>query len=422
MTAAAAPSDTPARCGIDSVDIERIERLVAESSSSDLAKIFSAQELIDSGNGAGRVASLAARYAAKEACIKLFPRELALGSIEPADFSVERDAYGAPRIVLSAKARALLDRHRLAGIAISLTHDRTNASAVALALPKTTHAPFIGRILFRLLPFRRAVVLDNLRRVFGNAVPENEIESLAQAHYAHLAQLGGEFLRFRWLSGERKRALVRVENLDAFVAAFRKQKGVLVLTGHFGNWEVATVAGIQSYPEVRGRFHFVRRPIKPRWLDWLVTARFNRAGFGVIGKRGSLDRIVRLLEAGDVIVFPFDQYAHRPDGIDVEFFGHPAGTFKSLAIIALATGAPVIPAASWRQQDGHHVLRFEEPVAVVEHDKSSEAIRLTTRAFNAALERLILRHPEQWYWVHRRWKTSSGKALPGAAPTTDPLK
>ena len=118
-----------------------------------------------------------------------------------------------------------------------------------------------------------------------------------------------------------------------------------MLTGHFGNWEVATVAGIQNYPEVRGRFHFVRRPIKPRWLDALVTRRFNASGFGVIGKRGSLDAIVSLLERGDIVVFPFDQYAGGADGIDVEFFGEPAGTFKSLAVIALATGAPVLPAA-----------------------------------------------------------------------------
>ena len=404
MSAGEAPM--PTRCGIDSVEIARIERMLDESPADDLAKIFSAHELADSGSGPGRAASLAARYAAKEACVKLFPRELALGQIEPAQFAVERDAYGAPQIICGAGAQAVLDRHRLSGIAISLTHDRTSASAVALALPTTTRVPLAGRILFHAVPFRRRVVMDNLRRVFGAAVPPGEIERLAQAHYAHLAQLGIEFFKFRWLSAERKRALVRVENLDAFVTAFRKGKGVLILTGHFGNWEVATVAGIQNYPEVRGRFHFVRRPIKPRWLDQLVTQRFNRAGFGVMGKRGSLDRIVDRLEAGDVIVFPFDQYAHRPDGIDVEFFGHPAGTFKSLAIIALATGAPVLPAASWREPDGRHVLRFEDPLPLSDHENTNEAIRATTRAFNAALERLVLRHPEQWYWVHRRWKSA----------------
>jgi len=402
----AASEATPTRCGIDSIEIARIERMLDETPPDDLVKLFSAQELTDAGNGPGRAASLAARYAAKEACVKLFPRELARGLIEPAAFAVARDAYGAPHIVCGDRARTLLDRHRLSGITVSLTHDRTSASAVALALPATTSTPLAGRIVFHLLPFRRAVMLDNLRRVFGEGVPAAEINRLAQAHYAHLARLCVEFFKFRWLSAKEKRAMVRVENLDAFVSAFHKGKGVLILTGHFGNWEVATVAGIQSYPEVHGRFHFVRRPIKPGWLDALVTRRFNRAGFGVMGKRGSLDRIVERLEAGDVVVFPFDQYAHRPDGIDVEFFGHPAGTFKSLAIIALATGAPVLPAAAWREPDGRHVLRFEEPVALVEHENTNEAIRLTTRAFNAALERLILRHPEQWYWVHRRWKSA----------------
>jgi phosphopantetheine--protein transferase-like protein len=414
-----APSTEPAavRCGIDTVELARIERLVSETPADHLLKLFSAQEIADSGEGPGKIASLAARYAAKEACAKLFPRELSLALIDPADFAVARDAYGAPRIECSARAQAVLDRHRLAGIAVSLTHDRTSASAVALALAGATKAPLAGRILYSVLPFRRRVILDNLQRVFGATIPAEELTRLAQAHYAHLWQLLMEFFRFRWLSASRKKALVRVENLDAFIAAFTRGKGVLILTGHFGNWEVATIAGIQNYPEVRGRFHFVRRAIKPAWLDAIVTRRFNRAGFGVIGKRGSLDRIVTLLEAGDVIVFPFDQHAGRPDGIDIEFFGHPAGTFKSLAIMALATGAPVMPAASWREPGGTHVLRFEDPLPLLDHEDTNEAIRRNTRAYNAALERLILRHPEQWWWVHRRWKRAGRKvsrALPAA--------
>jgi KDO2-lipid IV(A) lauroyltransferase len=214
----------------------------------------------------------------------------------------------------------------------------------------------------------------------------------------------GEFVRFRWLSAKSKAALVRVEGVDALVAALNEGKGALILTGHFGNWEVATIAGLHLFPHVRGLFHFVRRPIKPRWLDRLVTRRFERAGFGVIGKRGSLDDILERLSRGDCIVFPFDQPAGPPDGIEVEFFGHPAWTFRSPAIIALATGAPVLPASAWREPDGRHVLRFDPPLRAIEHDDTDEAIRRTTRAFNEALERLILRRPEQWYWVHRRWK------------------
>jgi KDO2-lipid IV(A) lauroyltransferase len=136
-----------------------------------------------------------------------------------------------------------------------------------------------------------------------------------------------------------------------------------------------------------------------------VTRRFNRSGIGGIGKRGSLEQIVSRLERGDVVVFPFDQYAGGADGIDVEFFGHAAGTFKSLAVIALATNAPVLPAACWREPDGRHVLRFEPAVPAIDVPSANESIARTTRAYNAAIERLVLRHPEQWWWVHRRWKS-----------------
>lgn len=204
--------------------------------------------------------------------------------------------------------------------------------------------------------------------------------------------------------------MIRIENLDAFVAAHEQGKGVLLLTGHFGNWEVATVAGIGGFPEMRGRFHFVRRALKPEWFDRLVTRRFQKAGFGVLPKRGSLDLMLDRLAQGDAIVFAFDQHASPPDGIAVDFFGTPAWTFKSLAIIALATGAPVVPATSWRDADGRHVLRFEAPIPIVDHASTTEAIRLTTLAFNAALELLVLRRPEQWYWVHRRWKNVAVRA------------
>jgi len=404
------PVAAPQRCGIDSVEIERIERLLRENAPVDLLRFFTALELDDAGTGEGRAASLAARFAAKEACVKLFPREAALAQIEPHDFSVARDAYGAPQVILGPRAEVLAGRHRLGPISLSLTHDRTSASAVAVTQPAPVPIPFAGKVLYHLLPLRRRVILANLRRVYGDTLDEAGIVALAQAHYGHLWTLFGEFLRYRWLSQAQQQALVRIENLDAFVAAYEQGKGVLLLTGHFGNWEVATVAGIGGFPQMRGRFHFVRRALKPEWFDRLVTRRFQKAGFGVLPKRGSLDLMLDRLAHGDAIVFAFDQHANPPDGIAVDFFGAPAWTFKSLAIIALATGAPVVPATSWRTADGQHVLRFEDPIPAVDHASTSEAIRLTTRAYNVAIERLVLRRPEQWYWVHRRWKDVAVKA------------
>ena len=401
----AATPDGATRCGIDTVEIARIERLLAAGGPTQLQRLFTARELADSGDGPGRVASLAARFAAKEACVKLFPREAALGGIEAADFSVARGAYGAPCVVCSPNAASVLARNRIRGIALSLTHSGASATAVALALPETAVVPWCGRLVFRLLPIRRRVVLDNLRRVFGEAISDAEIERLAQAHYAHLWRLGAEFLSFRWMSAARKKAIVDIENVDVFRRALERGKGILVLTGHLGNWEVATVAGLGRFPQLRGHIHFVRREIKPRWLDRFVNWRFRRAGFGVLPKRGSLDAILDALAAGDAVVFPFDQHAGPPDGIEVDFFGHPAWTFRSLALLALASDAQVLPAASWRKPDGRHVLRFEEALAVVAADDVGVQVKQTTRAYNAALEQLILRHPEQWYWVHRRWKS-----------------
>jgi len=395
-------TDPLVRCGVDTVEIARVQRLLVDTSPVDLRRIFSAEEL---GNGADPdAARLAARFAAKEACLKLFPRETALGVIGPGDFAVASDGYGAPRVHCSAAAACLLERHRLAPIALSLTHDKITASAVAVTQPIETVVPLAGVLLYHLLPVRRRVVLDNLRRVFGATVSDAEIVRLAQAHYGHLARVLRDFVTVPWMSATRRTGLVRVENIDAILQAHARRKGVLILTGHFGSWEVATVAGIANFPQYRGQFHFIRRPLRPAWLDRLVTRRFRRAGLGVLPKKGALDAIFDKLAAGDAVVCIMDQHAGGRDGVTVDFFGHPAGTFRSLALIALQSGAPVVPATTWREPDGRHVLRFEEPLALIECDDSTEAIRANTRAYNAALERFVLQHPEQWFWVHRRWK------------------
>ena len=395
--------------GLDTVEIARMERMLLERPPEDLRRLFTETELQDAGEGPQRAARLAARFAAKEACCKLFPRETTLGVIGPADFGIRRDAYGAPCVELSREARMVLDRHCFAGIRVSLTHTEASASAIAWAEARKIEVPWFGKALYYFLPFRRKVVLGNLRLVFGDVLGEQEIRRLAQAYCAHFTRFLLEFVRLPLMSSERRKAWVRVENMEALIRAGGQGKGLLLLTGHFGNWEVATVAAIDHFPALRGRFHFVRRPIKPKWLDALVNRRFERAGFGVLSKRGSLDLILDRLAAGDLVVFPFDQHARPPDGIEIDFFGHPAWTFKSLAIIALATGAPVLPASSWREADGRHVLRFEEPMPPIECENTNEAIRRNSRAYNAVLERLVLRHPEQWYWVHRRWKQVAPK-------------
>ncbi|MBV8586176.1 MAG: 4'-phosphopantetheinyl transferase superfamily protein [Verrucomicrobia bacterium] len=403
-------SEAPAttRCGIDTVEVARMVEFATEHD--DLQKLFSATELQEAGQDPGRAGRLAARFAAKEACCKLFPRETALGVIEPACFSCERDPYGAPHIVCDARAQAVLDRHRIAAIRVSLTHTATTASAVAVAELRQTRVPWYGKLVYHLFPYRRKLVLENLNRVFGGCVPADEIRRLAQAYYAHFVLFAKEFALFPFTSMEQKRKVVRVENKESPLGAHRLDRGLLILTGHFGNWEVATTVGIKVFPQYKDWFYFVRRPLKPKLLNDFVTMRMRRSGLGTIAKAGSLDTILDFLGKGAVIVFVYDQHASKKDGIVVDFFGHPASTLKSFAIIAMSTGAPVIPASSWREPDGTHVLRFEDPLQLVDCEDVDEAIRKNTQLFNDALARMLLRHPEQWIWMHRRWKAENPPA------------
>lgn len=396
----------PIRSSLDTIELSRMETLLPESTSDQLRQIFTDRELVECGQGPDRLKNAADRFTAKEACRKLFHRESALGVVTAIDFEIRLNATGSGRVEPSVAARTVLDRHRIADIRVSVTRSGTTVSAQALADSKQTEVPWFGKLIYYTLPWRRGIVMANLARVFGDVLPEHEMRRIAQAYYAHIARSFMDFVRLRLMSPERKKQWVRVENAESPIRAHNQGRGLLLLTGHMGNWEVATVVGIGQFPQYRNIFHFVRRPLKPKWLNDLITRRFQRSGFGSIAKRGSLDTILELLKAGSIVGFVFDQHAGKGDGIPVDFFGHPAGTFKSLALIALDTGAPVIPASCWREPDGSHVLRFEEPLPLIECEDVGDAIRQNTRAYNAVLERMLLRHPEQWIWMHRRWKVS----------------
>ena len=348
--------------------------------------------------------AFAVRLAAKRAACELFPREVIAGLIRPVDFEIREVSELRITVHPGESARGLLARRLVAGVEVSVKCAGSTATATAQLVQHPLHEPWFGTWAYHLFPFRRRLTLANLHRVFGEFVPAERIRRLACAYYAHVLNSLLEMIRLPLMSKQRRAQWVRVENVESLMRAHDAGKGLIVLTGHFGNWEAATVAALKQFPQYAGKFHFLRRPLKPRWFDRLITRRFRRAGFETLSKRGSMEAILKLLGEGAIIVFTFDQHAGRPDGIPVEFLGQPAGTFKSLAILALSTETAVIPACTWREPDGRHVLRFEEPVPLIQNDNVGEAIRQNTRAYNAALERMLLRHPEQWIWMHRRWK------------------
>lgn len=264
----------------------------------------------------------------------------------------------------------------------------------------------IGRFIYYCLPYRRKVVKANMDQVFGQTLSLAEKKQLAKAFYSHLATSIKEMFLLRFISDKKLQEAVEVRGDQHLRAIHAKQRGVLILTGHFGSWEFAPIGGIASFKEFQGQFHFIRRTFGNKWLERVLFHRYYRAGLNVIPKQNALDKVIHALDQNHAVIFVLDQHAllENRDGIAVEFFGKKAGTYRSLATFSRYTGVPVVPAAAYRLPNGRHVLEFHEPIPWEDYESTKESIYRNTLAYNQALERIILAHPEQWSWLHKRWK------------------
>jgi KDO2-lipid IV(A) lauroyltransferase len=264
---------------------------------------------------------------------------------------------------------------------------------------------FIGKLCYYCFPFRRNIVRENIEIVFGPSLKPRQKRALAQNFYAHVVKLFAENLSVIWMKKKEVQNLVQLKGHEHVFKAAEQKRGILILTGHLGNWELAPVAAMHHFPEFRGRFHILRRTIVNKMAERVFFGRYAVAGLDIVPKKHSLDQVLAFLANNDVVVFVMDQYANpAKDGILVDFFGKKAGTFRSLALIARATGAPVVPACCFRDTDGKHVMRFFPALPWIRHEDVGAEIHENTLAYNKALEQMILDHPDQWIWLHRRWK------------------
>lgn len=263
-----------------------------------------------------------------------------------------------------------------------------------------------GKFIYHCLPYRRKVIQSNIEQVYGQQLSAENKRRLAMAYYSHLAKSIEEGIRLRFMSQEQLKQAVEVKGHQYLLDIAAKKKGVLILTGHFGNWEFAPIGGILNFHQFQGQFHFIRKSIGFKKLEQVLFSRYYQAGLNVIPMKNSLHQVCDALDNNHAVVFVMDQHAilGNRDGIAVEFFGKKAGTYRSLATLARYTGVPVVPAASYRRPDGRHVLEFHQPLYWQEHENTQEAIYQNTLAYNKALEKLVLAHPEQWHWLHKRWK------------------
>jgi len=255
----------------------------------------------------------------------------------------------------------------------------------------------LGDLIWLALPSRRAMARENLRRAFGGEQPPAALDRLGLRSFEHLGMNIAEACLFFFRPPSVLLSRVELNGTEHVEEAAHRGKGVLVLTAHYGNWELLAASHrLSAYP-----LSVVMRPLDEPAIDRIVERFRLRSGVELITKRRGLREIVDALRRGRMVGILLDQNASRAEGVFAPFFGIPASTSKALAVISLRTGAPVVPIFIRRFEGGRHRVEVLPAIPV----PASGDVAEYTAAFNRSIEAAIRRAPEQWFWIHNRWKT-----------------
>ncbi|MBI5441044.1 MAG: lysophospholipid acyltransferase family protein [Deltaproteobacteria bacterium] len=256
----------------------------------------------------------------------------------------------------------------------------------------------VGRLWHAVDARHRGIALENV----GAAFPEwsaAEVRRLVSANFQHLGVTGAECLGLRSATAEEVRDRVRFAGTEHLDEARARGKGVFLLTGHVGNWELAGAAmAVNGSP-----FAAVGKRLANGAVDRRVIELRERFGSRIIPHRRAVSQVLRGLGRGELIAFLMDQRPRRNEAVESRFFGRRVATNHGLALLALKTGAPVIPVFDERTGEGH-VLTFHPALEPPREGEREERIRRYTALFDEIIEAAVRRRPEQWFWVHRRWR------------------
>jgi KDO2-lipid IV(A) lauroyltransferase len=266
-------------------------------------------------------------------------------------------------------------------------------ATLSLTPPSTanTLARFYVRVLDLALPRLRRTALKNLEMA-GFAGRER----ITTGVFDSIARLVVSFARFPRITRGNVRELIRYEGLENFEQARSLGKGVLVATGHLGNWELSAFA----HAYLAAPMYFVVRPIENARIDALVEHRRELSGNHPIAKKDAARGILRALTESEAVGVLIDQNTTADQGVFIDFFGVQACAGSAFVKLAHHSGAAVVPGyALWSEKEGRYVLHFEPAVEM------TGDVQQDTQRVHARLEAAIRKHPDQWLWIHRRWKT-----------------
>ena len=261
-------------------------------------------------------------------------------------------------------------------------------------------AAILGIIAFDIVRIRRKVSLENLQKAFGDLYSMKERRRIGRRSYINFAKSMVEFASLNKPDRERLVELVTLKGRHHVDEALNRGKGIVVVTGHFGSWEFLGAAAVAHGFDV----DFLVGEQGNKSVDDLMNNLRKRAGIGIISRGVAARGIFTALKKKRLVALLSDQDA-RKHGIFVDFFGIPASTYPGAAQFAYRTRCPIIFCYIVRQGDESHETVFLPPIEVnPDADMDEEVMRLTA-AHVKALEDCVRKHPEQYFWAHKRWKT-----------------
>jgi len=272
------------------------------------------------------------------------------------------------------------------------------------ALPRgvaRSFAAMVARVLYAMLPRLRRTAEFNLRLAFPEW-DEARRRDVIRGMVRNLGWLAAEFARFPQYTRENIEDLVVLDGHENFLEGQRRGKGVLYLTGHIGGWELSSFAhALYGFS-----LNYMARPLDNARVDALVNRYRCLSGNLPIFKNESARALLKILKESGTVGILADQNTMPEEGAFVDFFGKSACTTTGIARVALHTDAAVVPGyAVWDERIGKYRLRFEPAVELVRTGDSERDIFVNTQKFAKVIEEIIRKYPEQWVWVHARWKT-----------------
>lgn len=258
----------------------------------------------------------------------------------------------------------------------------------------------LGLFCWTAMPFRKRVVLANLQATFGDQLDAAQIQALGREFYAQLGTTLLEFCGYWRLTPAEVRELVMVDGIERLQAVLAEGRGALMVSAHFGNWELL---GAYIATEVQPVRFLVKTQSNER-VDRLQNELRARAGVGVIRSGPSVKEMVRTLREGGVIGLLGDQDG-GPGGLFLPFLGRTASVFRGTAQLAWRLKCPVITGFLVRQPDGRHRLIVQEPLVIDPDWDEETAVAEITAEHTRRVEAIVREHPDHYFWVHRRWKT-----------------